>query len=94
MPCLIGCLALAAPRLAILLVALSGDYIGRVFPSFLWPLAGFLFMPLTTLAYAYAINTRGAVTGPAFVLVVLAALIDLGALGGSETARRRRYSLR
>ena len=38
MPCLVGCLALSAPRFAIVLVVLFSDYIGRAFDSNLWPL--------------------------------------------------------
>jgi hypothetical protein len=73
MPCLIGCLALSAPRFAIVLVVLFSDYIGRAFTTGLWPFLGFLFMPVTTL-------------------VVLAALIDLGMIGGSASRRRRTRS--
>jgi hypothetical protein len=89
MPCLIGCLALSAPRFAIVLVVLFSDYIGRAFTTGLWPFLGFLFMPLTTLAYAWAINSRGSVTGVPLAVVVLAALIDLGLIGGSASRRRR-----
>jgi hypothetical protein len=78
MPCLIGCLALAAPRVAIVLVVIFSDYIGRAYESTLWPLLGFFFLPLTTLAYAWAINAHGSVHGLALVVVVLAVLVDLG----------------
>jgi hypothetical protein len=89
MPCLIGCLALSAPRFAIVIVVVFSDYIGRAFTTGLWPFIGFLFMPLTTLAYAWAINSRGSVTGVALAVVVLAALIDLGMIGGSASRRRQ-----
>jgi hypothetical protein len=90
MPLLIGCLALSAPRFAIVVVVIFSDYIGRAYETALWPLVGFFVMPLTTLAYAWAINSRGSVDGLQLVVVVLAALIDLGMLGGSEGERRRR----
>jgi FtsH-binding integral membrane protein len=89
MPCLVGCLALSAPRFVIVLVVVFSDYIGRAFETTLWPFIGFLFMPLTTLAYAWAINSRGSVTGFALAVVVLAALIDLGLIGGSASRRHR-----
>jgi hypothetical protein len=69
MPCLIGCLALSAPRFAIVLVVLFSDYIGRAYETRLWPLLGFFFMPLTTLAYAWAINSQGSVSGGYLVVV-------------------------
>jgi hypothetical protein len=89
MPCFIGCLALSMPRLAIVLVVIFSDYIGRAFDTVLWPLLGFVFLPMTTLAYAWAINSRGSVDGLHLVVVVLAVLMDLGMIGGSSRARRR-----
>ena len=47
-------------------------------------------MPLTTLAYAWAINTRGSVAGLHLAVVVLAVLVDLGLVGGGAASRRRR----
>ena len=90
MPLLIGCLALSAPRFAIVLVVIFSDYIGRAYETVLWPFIGFLLMPLTTLAYAWAINSRGSVAGVHLAIVVIAALIDLGLVGGSASRRRRR----
>ena len=88
MPCLVGCLALSAPRFAIVLVVLFSDYIGRAYQTVFWPFIGFLFMPLTTLAYAWAINTRESVAGVHLVVVVIAVLIDLGIVGGSASRRK------
>lgn len=93
MPCLIGCLALVTPRLALVLVFLFSGYLGRAFETTVWPLLGFLFMPLTTLAYAWAINTHGSVVGVYLAVVVVAVLIDLGLVGSAgRSARRRRRS--
>ncbi len=88
MPCLVGCLALLLPRITIVLVVLFSDFIGRAYQTVLWPLLGFFFMPLTTLAYAAAINWHGQVTGGYFVMVLLAALVDLGFFGGARWGRR------
>jgi hypothetical protein len=89
MPCLIGCLALCMPRLALFLVWLFSDYLGRAYQTTIWPLLGFIFMPLTTLAYAWAWHQgNGSVAGIGLVVVVLAVLVDLGLLGTSESSRR------
>ena len=90
MPCLIGCLALFMPRLAIVLVAIFSDYLRTAYDSILWPILGFFFLPLTTLAYAWAWHYGGGhVAGVGLVVVVLAVLIDLGLLGTGEASRRR-----
>ncbi len=92
MPCFIGCLALAMPRLAIVLVVIFFDYIGHAYETVVWPLLGFFVMPLTTLAYAWAINTEGSVKGVYLVVVVLAVLSDLGMGGGAGARARARQS--
>jgi len=90
MHCLVGCLALGAPRVAIVLVVIFSDYIGRAYETMLWPFVGFIFMPLTTLAYAWAIHSRGSVAGFHLAVVIFAALMDLGVVGGGAASRRRR----
>ena len=90
MYCLVGCIALVTPRLVIVLVVIFGDYIGRAYDTLVWPVLGFLFMPTTTLAYAWAINSRGSVEGFQLVVVVIAVLIDLGMIGGSAQAGREK----
>jgi hypothetical protein len=90
MACLLALFALLLPRVTLFFVWLFSDYLHRAYQTAIWPVLGFLFMPLTTLAYAYAVNSKGSVSGIYFVLTLLAALIDLGLLGGGEAGRRRR----
>ena len=90
MPCVLGCFALAAPRVTIVLIVIFSDYIGHAYQTTLWPLLGFCFMPLTTLAYAWAINSHGSVDGMHLVVVVVAVLVDLGLVGGSARSRKWR----
>ncbi|MCA8958903.1 MAG: hypothetical protein KDC38_00255 [Planctomycetes bacterium] len=91
MPCLIGCLALVAPRLALFLVWLFSDLLGNAYDGWLWPVLGFLFMPVTTLAYAWSVRETGSVEGGYVVLMVVAVLLDFGLIGGGSrsTSRRR-----
>ena len=93
MPFLVGCLALGFPRLAFFLVwLLGGDYLTKAVESGVWLLLGFLFLPLTTLTFAYATNSMspaGAVPDLGWVLVAVAGVLDLG-LAGSGRARRSR----
>lgn len=90
MPFVVGCLALVAPRFAIVLVVLFSDFIGRAYETTMWPLLGFLFVPVTTLAYAWAKNSHGSVEGFYLFVVIAAVLIDLGVFGGSASRRRSR----
>ena len=90
MPCLVGLLALAFPRLAIILVVIFSDYLGQAYQTIFWPLLGFIFMPLTTLAYAWAINAGGSVSGMYLVVVIVAVLFDLGILGGGASSKQVR----
>ncbi len=93
MALILGCLALGFPRLVIILIVIFSDYIGTAYQTTIWPLLGFFFMPLTTLAYAWAIHEGGgSVSGFYLAVVIIAALIDFGLLGGASqsTSRARR----
>jgi hypothetical protein len=90
MPCLIALLAYFAPRLAIILLVIFSDYLGTAYQTRSVPFLGFLLLPLTTLAYAWAIHSRGSVEGLALVVVLLALLMDLGIIGRAERDRRKR----
>lgn len=87
MPCLIALSALIAPRVVLAILVVTG-FIGPAYNSFIVPLLGFFFMPLTTLAYAMAVNYHGAVEGKWFFFTLLAALADMGVLGGGVQTRR------
>ena len=87
-------MAFFLPRVVLVLVWLFSNYLGRAYTTLLWPLLGFIFMPLTTLAYAFAMNTNESVSGLYLVIVVVAALIDLGFIGGHARQHRRWRSRR
>ena len=90
MPCLIGCLALSTPRIAIVLVVIFSNYIGAACQTTVWPVLGFFFMPTSTLAYAFAWHSgNGTIQGFGLVVLVIAALIDLGLTGGGAASGRR-----
>ena len=86
MPCLLGCLAFLAPRVMLVILFFQG-YLERAYATVIWPLLGFVFMPLTTIAYAWAKNSHGSVEGGYFVVVILAVLADLGVIGSARPRR-------
>ncbi|GJQ29749.1 MAG: hypothetical protein HBSAPP03_16330 [Phycisphaerae bacterium] len=90
MPCLIALLAFFLPRVVIVLLVLTGDYIGRAYQTTIWPLLGFFFMPYTTLAFATAQNEGGGLHGWWLALFVAGILLDLSSHTGGERARRKR----
>ena len=90
MGCILAGIAFFFPRLTIILLVIFGDYIGRAYDTWFWPLLGFFFMPYTTLAYALAKNHHGSVEGLYLVLVIVAVLLDLGVIGGGAESTRRR----
>jgi hypothetical protein len=91
MPCLLLILFLVFPRVALLLLFLLSNYLERAYQGLLVPLLGFIFLPLTTLVYAWMVNTQEPIAGINLVILIIAAVIDLGGLGGGEYHRRTRW---
>jgi hypothetical protein len=81
---------LAFPRIALVLLFLLSNYLQRAYHGLMLPLLGFLFLPLTTLVYAWMANTRQPIAGINLLILVIAVVIDLGGMGGGEYHRRRR----
>jgi hypothetical protein len=84
-------LLLIFPRVALVLLFLFSNYLGRAYHGLLLPLLGFFFLPLTTLAYAWKVNTRMPIEGINLLILIIAVVIDIGGLGGGEYHRRKRW---
>jgi len=82
---------LAFPRIALLLLFLFSNYLQRAYHGLILPLLGFLFLPLTTLVYAWMVNTGQLIAGVNLLILIVAVVIDLGGLGGGEYHRRTRW---
>ncbi len=91
MPCLLLIAFLAFPRIALVFLFLTSNYLQRAYHGLLLPLLGFLFLPLTTLAYAWITNTRQPIAGINLLILIIAVVIDLGGLSGGEYHRRTRW---
>jgi len=52
MPCLVSLIALAMPRLAIVLLWFLSTWFKGLFNTALWPILGFIFLPATFLWYS------------------------------------------
>ncbi len=88
MPCFIGCLAILFPRIVLAVLFFFTSYLHQAYHTVLWPVLGFVFLPLTTLAYAFAINQHGKLDGWYLLLFVVAVLVDLGLIGGGGAGAR------
>ena len=91
MPCLLLIVFLAFPRIALAVLFLTSNYLERAYHGLLLPLLGFLFLPLTTLAYAWMMNTHQAIAGLNLIIIIVCVAIDIGGLGGGEYHRRSRW---
>lgn len=79
MTCLLIILALGVPRLALFAIALTTDWIGQAYQTNIWPFLGWLFLPYTTLAYLAArLNNPEQITPAFLILIILALMIDFG----------------
>ena len=90
MPCLLVILLLAFPRIALALLFFFSNYLERAYHGLILPLLGFVFLPLTTLTYAWMVNTRQPTEGINLLILLVAVVIDIGGLGGGEYHRRSR----
>lgn len=89
MPCLIALLMIAFPRVAIVLLWLFTNFFTRPYHSILLLLLGFIFLPLTTIVYAWLVNAGDPINGIYLIVLIVAVIADLGLLGGGEYHRRR-----
>ena len=90
MPCLLLIVMLAFPRVVLALMFLFSGYLERAYNGLIVPLLGFIFLPITTIVYAWLVNTGKPIHGINLLFLIIAALIDVGGLGGGERHRRRR----
>lgn len=80
-------LGIAFPRLVLALLFFFTNFLARAYHGLLIPLLGFFFLPLTTLIYAWIVNSGASAQGIYLVAIVICVLVDLGLIG--HTARSR-----
>jgi hypothetical protein len=90
-PCLLLFVVLLFPRIALVLIWLFSTYLQRAYHGvLLLPLLGFLFLPVTTLVYAWELNSHMPTAGINLVWLLIAVIIDLGGLGGGAHRQSQR----
>ena len=86
------CLAVLAvwlsPRFVLFLMWIFGDRLDIAFDSFWTGFAGFIFLPWTTLAWAFAYAPHAEVSGIGWLVVASGLFFDLAAwFGGGRQSR-------
>jgi hypothetical protein len=91
MPCLLLVAVLFFPRIALLLMWFFSTYLQHAFHgNLLVPLLGFIFLPLTTIVYAWELNSGMPMSGINLLWLLIAVIVDLGGLGGGAHRQSRR----
>ena len=90
MPCILAFIALLFPRVLIVVLWLFTDWFSGVFNTLLWPVLGFLFLPISMLWYSVVINNYGGQwTTLNIIIMVVAVVLDMGSWGGGYKSRNR-----
>ena len=85
MPCFAVALALMVPRFTIAMLWIFTSWFRGVFDSWIWPLLGFFFAPLTMLWYSAVHHWYGGEWGTWQVVgLVVAVLLDLSPGAGKR----------
>jgi hypothetical protein len=68
---------------------LVSNYLQRAYHhEILVPLLGFFFLPLTTIVYAWEVNSAVPIAGVNLLILIVAVIIDVGGWGGAYGRRR------
>ena len=90
MPCCLLLIAvLAFPRIVLVCMFLFSNYLERAYHGLLLPILGFLLLPLTTITYAWLMNTHQRIEGVSLVILIIAVVVDLGGLGGGAMRKKQ-----
>jgi hypothetical protein len=87
MGCLFAIFAGLFPRIGLVCLWIFTNEVDRAYDTFVIPLLGLFFLPLTTLVYALAWSPAGGAEGIDWLWVGLALLADFGAYGAGARAR-------
>jgi hypothetical protein len=90
MPCLLVILMVSFPRLVLVAMWLMSTILDRAYHGMVIPLLGFIFLPITTIAYAWMVTHNMPLEGVNIFILVVAVLLDAGSHGSAGYSRRRR----
>jgi hypothetical protein len=79
---------ITVPRLALVLMYVNTYDLQRAYHAFSFPYAGFFFLPITTMTYAWMVNSGESVAGIGLVTLVITVAIDVGTILSAVFHRR------
>ena len=88
MGCILSLLVGICARAGVGYLYLATDHLTTAFNSVVWPLVGFVFMPLSTLAYTWAVTDPRGTSVAHMLLVGMCVLTDLFIIGISLRRRK------
>ena len=83
MPCFVLLIVLLFPRVALVLMWLFSTYLQRAHHDG-------MMLPLTTIVYAWEVNSGMPTSGVNLIWLLIAVVIDLGGLGGGARRQSRK----
>jgi hypothetical protein len=90
MPCCPLLIAvLAFPRIVLVCMFLFSNYLERAYHGIFLPILGFFLLPLTTITYAWLMNTHRPIEGANLVILIVAVLVDAGGIGGGAMRKKQ-----
>ncbi len=79
---------LAFPRIVLVCMFLFSNYLEHAYHGLIVPILGFILLPLTTITYAWLMNTHQPIQGFNLLILIVAAVIDAGGISGGALRRR------
>jgi Mg2+ and Co2+ transporter CorA len=67
---------------------LLSHYLERAYHGLILPILGFIFLPLTTITYAWLMNTHRPIEGINLLILIVAVVVDAGGIGGGAFRKR------
>jgi hypothetical protein len=78
------------PRLVLVLMWLFSNILDRAYHGLVIPLLGFIFLPITTIVYAWMVTNGLQIAGLNLVILIIAVVLDVGSHGGGANYYRGR----
>jgi len=88
MPCCLIIAVLAFPRIVLVCMFLFSHYLERAYHGLIVPILGFILLPLTTITYAWLMNTHRSIQGLNLLILIAAVVLDAGGIGGGAFRKR------